>query len=70
MPRIQGWKCWEQIFWVLLDPPWAASFISPAKRVPQPLSPFNLSWHPLPPPRQGEENSLLLYQKGQKGRVM
>lgn len=49
----------------------SSPIISPAKHAPQPSSPFNLSWHPLPPPRQGwEENSLLLYQNRHKGRVM
>lgn len=50
IPRIQVWKYWEQIFWVLLDPPWAAP-LSPLPNVrhsPQALliSPGILCPHP------------------------
>lgn len=69
-PQDPGLKILGADFLGAAGPSLSSPTISPAKRAPQPSSPFNLSWHPLPPPRQGEENSPLLYQNRHKGRVM
>lgn len=68
-PQDPGLKILGADFLGAAGPSLSSLIISPAKRVPQPSSPFNLSWHPLPPPRQGKKIPFCFTRRARKAEL-